>query len=140
MATRIEVIERIDMPIAIEDDVILVRRRVRAVAQQCGFDSFALAAIMTAASELGRNVWTHARGGAARIERITDGTRSGLQVEFRDQGPGIADLDRALAGGYSSARSLGLGLSGSRRLVDEFEIETAAGQGTRVKVRKWARI
>jgi serine/threonine-protein kinase RsbT len=127
------------MKIDCEDDVVLVRRRVRSLAQERGFDSFATAAITTAASELARNVWTHARKGYAHVEVLLDDTRPGLRLLFEDQGPGIAALERSLQGGYSTSKSLGLGLSGSRRLVDEFEIETALGNGTRVTVIKWAR-
>jgi serine/threonine-protein kinase RsbT len=122
-----------------ESDIALVRRRVRDVAQELGFDAFATAAITTAASELARNVWTHAHGGNSTIEQLLDGRRRGIRLEFRDQGPGIPDLPRVLAGGYSTARSLGLGLSGSRRLVDEFHIESTPGHGTLVQVTKWAR-
>lgn len=122
-----------------EADIAVVRRRVREVAQELGFDAFATAAITTTASELARNVWTHARGGEATVERVVDGGRRGLKLEFRDRGPGIPDVPRVLAGGYSTARSLGLGLSGSRRLVDEFHIESAPGRGTLVRVTKWSR-
>jgi serine/threonine-protein kinase RsbT len=127
------------MKIACEDDVVLVRRAARELAHARGFDPFATAAITTAASELARNAWTHAGGGAAILEEIRDGERVGLRMRFEDQGPGIKDLDRALAGGNSTARSLGLGLAGSRRLVDDFDIQTAAGAGTKVTVIKWAR-
>jgi serine/threonine-protein kinase RsbT len=123
-----------------EDDIVTVRRRVRALAQERGFDGFAAAAVTTAASELARNVWTHARAGEAIIEEImNDEQKIGLRMIFRDQGPGIRDVDRVLAGGYSTVRSLGLGVSGSRRLVDEFAIESTVGQGTTVTVVKWAR-
>jgi serine/threonine-protein kinase RsbT len=144
MALRASDVERpIDgherFAIAGEADIAIVRKRVKEVAQELGFDAFATAAITTAASELARNVWTHASGGESRIERVIDGGRRGVRLEFRDQGPGIPDLQRVLAGGYSTARSLGLGLSGSRRLVDEFHIETTPGRGTLVRVTKWAR-
>ena len=122
-----------------EADIATVRRRVREVAQELGFDAFATAAITTAASELARNVWTHARGGEGTVARVLDGGRRGVQLEFRDQGPGIPDVPRVMAGGYSTARSLGLGLSGSRRLVDAFHIESAPGRGTLVRVTKWSR-
>jgi serine/threonine-protein kinase RsbT len=134
---RSEAAERFS--IRTESDIALVRHRVRDVAQELGFDAFATAAITTAASELARNVWTHAQGGNSSIERLVDGRRRGIRLEFRDQGPGIPDLPRVLAGGYSTARSLGLGLSGSRRLVDEFHIESSPGHGTLVQVTKWAR-
>lgn len=122
-----------------EADIAVVRKRAREVAQELGFDAFATAAITTAASELARNVWTHARGGEATVERVDDAGRRGVRLEFRDRGPGIPDIPRVMVGGYSTARSLGLGLSGSRRLVDEFHIESTPGQGTLVRVTKWAR-
>jgi serine/threonine-protein kinase RsbT len=127
------------MAIACEDDVVLVRRAARDLAHARGFDNFATAAITTAASELARNCWTHARGGSAVIEEVHDGTRGGVRMRFEDHGPGIADLARALAGGNSTVKSLGLGLAGSRRLVDSFDIDTVVGRGTVVTVTKWAR-
>lgn len=133
------VLSRDELPIDSEDHIVLVRRRVRSLAERRGFDPFATAAITTAASELARNVWTHAGSGAATIEALSADGRTGLRLVFRDQGPGIADVDRVLAGGYSTARSLGLGLSGSRRLVDDFSLDTEVGRGTVVSVVKWAR-
>jgi serine/threonine-protein kinase RsbT len=127
------------MKIDCEDDVVLVRRPARDLAHARGFDPFATAAVTTAASELARNVWIHARGGSATIEEVADGERRGMRLRFEDQGPGIAHLERALAGGSSTARSLGLGLAGSRRLVDDLDIKTARGTGTVVTVVKWAR-
>jgi len=127
------------MKIVCEDDVVLVRRAARDLAHARGFDAFATAAITTAASELARNCWTHAGGGLALIEEVMEGERAGLRMRFEDHGPGIADLDRALAGGNSTVRSLGLGLAGSRRLVDDFDIKTTVGSGTTVTVVKWAR-
>jgi serine/threonine-protein kinase RsbT len=124
-------------PIAREDDVVLVRRAVKLLAQARKFDSFACAAITTATSELTRNVWVHAGSGAAVVQEVTDRGRVGLRVEFTDRGPGIPDIDRVLKGGYSTARSMGLGLSGSRRLVDDFTIESQVGQGTRITIIKW---
>jgi serine/threonine-protein kinase RsbT len=129
--------ERHEMRIESEDDITLVRRRVRDLATACRFDIFLGAAVTTAASELARNVWVHAGRGVAIIERLTDDVRRGVRVEFKDEGPGIADVDRVLAGGYSTANSMGLGLSGSRRLVDEFSIESTPGRGTRVTFVKW---
>lgn len=120
-----------------EADIIAVRQLVRDLTKTYRFDQFASAALTTAASELGRNVWVHAQSGTARIAVVHNGQKVGVELEFADRGPGIADLQRALAGGYSTARSLGLGLSGTKRLVDEFNVDTAPGQGTRVKIRKW---
>jgi serine/threonine-protein kinase RsbT len=128
-----------EIPIDKEADIVAVRQRVRELAIQYGFDQFAVAAITTAASELSRNVWVHAQKGISRISVLVNGRKVGLELEFVDQGPGIADLNRALAGGFSTANSLGLGLSGTRRLVDEFDIQTEAGRGTRIAIRKWKR-
>jgi serine/threonine-protein kinase RsbT len=127
------------MKIGCEDDVVLVRRAARDLAHARGFDAFASAAVTTAASELARNCWTHAGGGSATLEEVLDGARGGVRMRFEDHGPGIADLPRALAGGNSTVKSLGLGLAGSRRLVDSFDIDTVVGRGTVVTVTKWAR-
>ena len=96
----------------------------------------AAAALTTAASELSRNVWVHAKTGKAKVS-VLRGDRLGIELQFVDHGPGIADLARALAGGYSTANSMGLGLSGTKRLVDEFNIDTAPGRGTTIVIRKW---
>jgi serine/threonine-protein kinase RsbT len=109
------------MKITCEDDVVLVRRAARDLAHARGFDAFATAAVTTAASELARNCWTHAGGGTALIEEVMEGERPGVRMRFEDQGPGIADLDRALAGGNSTVR------------------KTVVGAGTTVTVVKWAR-
>lgn len=135
----VTVVSRIEMKIACEDDIILARRKVRDLAESRKFDTFATAAITTAASELARNLVVHAHGGTACLEEVSDGTRCGVRITFEDQGPGIADIDRVLRGGYSTARSMGLGLSGSKRLVDAFELVSAPGQGTKVTVTKWKR-
>lgn len=122
-----------------EADIVAVRQQVRELAKEHQFDQFAVAALTTAASELSRNVWVHARSGMARIMVLRNGKRVGLGLEFVDSGPGIADLNRALAGGFSTSKSLGLGLSGTKRLVDEFNIDTAPGRGTKIVIRKWKR-
>jgi serine/threonine-protein kinase RsbT len=126
-----------DFRIDKEADIVAVRQRVRELAKEHGFDQFAVAALTTAASELSRNVWVHAKKGSARISVLHNGKKVGLELEFVDQGPGIANLERALAGGFSTAQSLGLGLSGTKRLVDEFNIDTEIGRGTKVVIRKW---
>jgi serine/threonine-protein kinase RsbT len=131
------VLERYEMKIDCEDDIILVRRQVRVVAMTCSLDAFARAAITTAASELARNIWVHAGNGIAIIEKLSDDARLGVRVVFTDEGPGIPDVERVLKGGYSTAKSMGLGLSGSRRLVDEFSIESTPGRGTKVIFVKW---
>ena len=136
----IETTSRREMRIECEDDVILVRRAVRALAEAKGFDAFAAAALTTATSELTRNVWVHAGKGVALIEEVSEGNSAGVRVTFRDEGPGIPDIPRVLAGGYSTARSMGLGLSGSRRLVDSFELSSKVGQGTTVEILKWKKM
>jgi len=135
----IEVVDQALVPIACEGDIIVVRRRAREIAQARGFDPFETAALTTATSELARNVWTHGHGGTAAIEELFDGARRGVRITFRDSGPGIEDIERVLVGGYSTARSLGLGLSGTKRLVDEFQLESVVGQGTVVTMVKWKR-
>jgi serine/threonine-protein kinase RsbT len=127
------------MRIESEDDIIAVRRRVRDIAELRKFDSFATAAITTATSELARNALVHGGKGVACIEEVTDGYRLGIRIVFEDKGPGIGDIPRVLAGGYTTSRSMGLGLSGSKRLVDEFEIESTPDIGTKVTVTKWKR-
>ncbi|HLH31070.1 MAG TPA: anti-sigma regulatory factor [Terriglobia bacterium] len=120
-----------------EADIVAVRQRVRELTKEYRFDQFEVAALTTAASELSRNVWVHAQRGIARIVVLHNGKKVGLELEFVDHGPGIADLNRALAGGFSTSKSLGLGLSGTKRLVDEFDIDTEVGRGTKIVVRKW---
>jgi serine/threonine-protein kinase RsbT len=120
-----------------EADIVAVRQQVRELAKELRFDQFAVAALTTAASELSRNVWVHAQKGEARIRILRNGRRVGVELEFMDRGPGIADLNRVLAGGFSTSKSLGLGLSGTKRLVDEFDIDSAPGRGTKVVIRKW---
>jgi serine/threonine-protein kinase RsbT len=135
----VDVIAQHALRIDTEDDTIVVRRRVRDLAEARKFDTFATAAITTATSELARNVLVHAGKGIALVEEIMNGERVGIRITFEDQGPGIPDIQRVLVGGYSTARSMGLGLSGSRRLVDEFTIESTPGKGTKVSIVKWKR-
>lgn len=94
---------------------------------------------VTAASELGRNALVHGHGGTMVINELLDDGREALQLVFQDQGPGIANIDQAMRDGYSTANSLGLGLGGARRLVNEFSIESQPGQGTKVTVIQWKR-
>lgn len=128
-----------EMRIDREDDIIAVRRRVRDIAEARRFDSFATAAITTATSELARNVLVHAGKGVAIIEDIHNGIHPGIRVTFEDSGPGIPDVPRVMAGGFSTARSMGLGVSGSKRLVDEFSLDSKPGTGTKVVIVKWKR-
>jgi serine/threonine-protein kinase RsbT len=135
----VEVVASHAMKLTTEDDVMLVRRRVREIAEARKFDTFAIAAITTATSELARNVIVHGKGGDAKLDEVTDGHRTGIRIVFTDAGPGIPDVARVMNGGYSTARSMGLGVSGSKRLVDEFNLDSKVGAGTRVTVTKWKR-
>lgn len=127
------------MPLAVEDDVVRVRSAVRQLADRLGLDGFSSVAVSTAASELARNAVVHGGGGEATLEELDESGRRGLRVTFRDTGPGIADVARALKGGFSTRGSFGLGLSGAKRLVDEFALESRPGFGTRVVIAKWSR-
>ena len=124
------------LPLHSEDDVVRVRRAVRALAVELGFGLVDQTKLVTAASELARNTLTHGGGGTARLEVLT-GPRVGLQMVFEDAGPGIPDLDLALSDGYSTGSGLGLGLSGSRRLMHDFSVDTRPGEYTRVTVVRW---
>jgi serine/threonine-protein kinase RsbT len=129
-----------ELPIRSGDDVVRVRQQVRVAAADCGLSLVDQTKVVTAASELARNTLVHGGGGAAQVEVVTSGNgRRGVRIGFTDQGPGIADLDQALTDGWSSGGGLGLGLSGARRLVDEFELNSKPGAGTSVVVVKWSR-
>ena len=125
------------LAIASSNDVVAVRQAVRAVATAMGFSLVDQTKIVTAASELARNTLEHGGGGTVRVERLNDGIRRGLRLTFEDKGPGIADIALALTDGYTSGTGMGLGLSGSRRLVNEFDLVSKVGEGTRVTVTKW---
>ncbi|HET7463361.1 MAG TPA: anti-sigma regulatory factor [Longimicrobium sp.] len=124
-------------PLRAEDDVVRARQAVRAWAVELGFSLVDQTKLVTAASELARNTIVYGGGGTLRLEQVEDGSRRGLRLFFEDQGPGIADVERAMQDGYTSGGGLGLGLGGARRLVNEFHIESAPGQGTRITVVKW---
>ena len=123
--------------IHIEQDVVLARQLARKLAQDCGMRLIDLTKLVTAVSELARNTMTYGCGGDMDWQIIEDGTRTGLRLTFRDQGPGIPDLKLAMTDGWTSGGGLGLGLTGAKRLVDDFELETAPGAGTRVMICKW---
>lgn len=125
------------LPIRSSTDVVHVRQVVRTYSSQLGFSLIDQTKIVTAASELARNALEHGGGGDVRIESVTAGPLTGLRLTFVDQGPGIPDVKLAMTDGYTSRGGMGLGLSGSKRLVNEFEIATKPGEGTRVTVTKW---
>lgn len=129
-----------ELPIAAGEDVVRIRQQVRAVAAKAGMSLVDQTKVVTAASELARNTLVHGGGGSARIDTITSAAgRAGVRVTFSDQGPGIGDVDLALTDGWTTGTGLGLGLSGAKRLVDEFELTTKVGAGTSVVVTKWSR-
>jgi serine/threonine-protein kinase RsbT len=110
---------------------------VRAWMVELGFSLVDQTKMITAASELARNTVEYGGGGSVRLTAQKDGARTGLRLVFEDHGPGIPDIEMALKGGYSTGHGLGLGLSGSKRLVNEFELWSVPGQGTRVTVTRW---
>ncbi len=121
------------------DDVVQVRQAVRAFAVELGMSLVDQTKIVTAASELARNTLDYGGGGTLLIETLNGDGRHGLRLTFEDQGPGIPDVQLALKDGYTSGSGLGLGLGGAKRLVNEFEIESRVGEGTRVRITKWGR-
>ena len=129
-----------ELPIQSGDDVVRVRQQVRVVAAESGLSLVDQTKVITAASELARNALVHGGGGTVRVEVITSAQgRNGVRIDFTDDGPGIADIDLALTDGWTSGDGLGLGLSGARLLVDEFELKSKPGSGTSVVVVKWSR-
>lgn len=126
------------MRIASDRDIIAARHQARALAHDAGFGLADLAIIATAISELGQNALRYAKAGDLEIEIVRDRGRAGIVIVASDRGPGIPDVDLALRDGYSTSGSLGLGLPGVRRLMDDFEIRSEPGHGTTVTIRKWA--
>jgi serine/threonine-protein kinase RsbT len=127
------------MPIRTGDDVVRVRQLVRGHAQAVRLSLVDQTKLVTAASELARNIVTYGGSGVVRVETVTRNGRTGIRAIFADSGPGIADLELALTDGWTSGSGLGLGLGGARRLVDDFDIDTEVGRGTTVTVVKWTR-
>lgn len=124
-------------PLRAEDDVVRARQAVRAWAVELAFSLVDQTKLVTAASELARNTVVYGGGGTLRMEVLEEGARTGLRLVFEDAGPGIPDIDRALKDGYTTGGGLGLGLGGAKRLVNEFAIQSAPGEGTRITVVKW---
>ena len=119
------------------EQVVGARQIVRSRAADLGFSLVDQTRIVTAASELARNALQHGKGGTMKLETLNSGNRRGLRLTFEDQGPGIADIELAMKDGYSTVGGLGLGLSGSKRLMNEFSISSSPGNGTCVMVTKW---
>ena len=125
------------MTIAREVDVIPFRNRLKEYAVKVGMSLVNQTKIITAASELARNMLKYAGGGVAVIEVVSKGRENGIKLTFTDKGPGIADIKMAMKDGFSTGKSLGLGLPGTKRLVSEFDIQSEVGKGTVVTVTKW---
>jgi serine/threonine-protein kinase RsbT len=127
------------VPIRTLEQLHAARRLVQEWATRLEYSSLERTKLVTAASELGRNTLVHGKGGSMTISELLRDGRTGLELLFEDNGPGIADIDQALTDGFSTAKSLGLGLGGSRRLVNDFDIASVPGQGTRITIRQWKR-
>ncbi|HET9166498.1 MAG TPA: anti-sigma regulatory factor [Candidatus Angelobacter sp.] len=125
------------VPIASSSDVVLARQKVRQWAIEMKFTLVDQTKLVTAASELARNALEHGKGGQMVIEQVENSIKSGLKLVFEDRGPGISDVDAALRDGYTTGGGMGLGLGGSKRLVNDFQIESEPGKGTRVTVVRW---
>jgi len=129
----------LDSAVAIksEDDIVVARKAVRDAAESLGFGITDVTRIVTAASELARNVFIYAGSGVMQWRELDSGGSVGIELKFEDNGPGIANIKQAMKAGYSTSGGLGLGLCGTKRLIDEMEINSQVGKGTTVIVRKW---
>jgi serine/threonine-protein kinase RsbT len=124
-------------PVQSDSDIVLVRQKVRAWAVEMQFSLVDQTKLVTAASELARNTVEHGRGGELVMDVVLNGVKKGLRLTFVDRGPGIPDVQMALKDGFSTGGGMGLGLSGSRRLVHDFDLQSKLGEGTRVTVTRW---
>lgn len=125
------------VPIATDDDIVTARQEGRRLSAELGFSSTDLTLITTAISEVARNIRLYAGEGQILLRLVRDGSRDGIVVVARDEGPGIADVELAMQDGYSTIGSSGLGLPGARRLMDEFEIHSEVGEGVTITMKKW---
>lgn len=125
------------IPVLVESDVVKVRQSVRTIAVEIGLSLVDQTKVVTAASELGRNLLIYGGGGEVILDLVNNDIRRGVRVAFVDEGPGIADLDQALRDGFTSGSGMGLGLGGAKRLVNDFELVSKPGEGTRVTITKW---
>jgi serine/threonine-protein kinase RsbT len=127
----------IEVPLLSEQDIVLARQLVRKKAQETGLSLIDQTKLVTAASELARNTLVYGGGGSMVLEMLSNGLRRGLRLAFKDQGPGIPDVQLALKDGWTSGTGLGMGLSGAKRLVNEFDLSTRVGEGTCVTIAQW---
>lgn len=131
------VVKSVELALVGQEDVVAVRQSTRSLAVEIGLTIVDQTKIVTAASELARNTVVHGGGGKAMLEIVKESAKQGLRLTFEDHGPGIADVERAMQDGYSTGNGLGLGLGGTRRLCNEFAIESKLGFGTRVTITRW---
>lgn len=134
-----DVLKSESLPVRTSEDVVLVRTSVRKMAAELKFGIVDQTKIVTAASEIARNTLDYGRGGDLRMEALNNGLKRGLRLIFADRGPGIGDIELALRDGFTSGNGMGLGLGGTRRLMDEFEIVSRLNEGTIVTITKWSR-
>ena len=125
-----------NLPLVSEPDIVAIRRRVREISAQLGFTLVDQTKVVTAASELARNTVIYGGGGVVQMESL-NGPRVGLRLTFQDKGPGIPDIELALRNGFTTGSGMGLGLGGAKRLVNDFEIESRVGEGTKVTITRW---
>jgi serine/threonine-protein kinase RsbT len=137
MTTMLTILSKNSMTITREQDVVPCRNRVKEVAVKIGMGIVNQTKLITAASELARNMLRYGNGGEVLIEAVSKGRESGVRLTFTDKGPGIADINLAMQDGYSTGKSLGLGLPGTKRLVNEFDLKSTLGQGTTITILKW---
>lgn len=137
MAERQAAERKETLPIRKSEDVVIVRQHVRTMAVEAGLKLVDQTKIITAASELARNTVIYGGGGTLLLETVSSGAKKGVRLTFEDHGPGIADLELAMKDGYTTGGGLGLGLSGAKRLSNEFEIFTKPGEGTRIAITRW---
>lgn len=126
-----------EAPLKSEHDIVLARQQVRKLTQELKFSLVDQTKMVTAASELARNAWIYGKGGTMLWEILSPEGKKGLQLSFVDEGPGIPNMDLAMTDGWTSGNGLGMGLTGAKRLVNEFDIETKVGGGTRVTITRW---
>jgi serine/threonine-protein kinase RsbT len=126
-----------ELPLRNQNDIVMGRQAVRRLAQEQGFSLVDQTKLVTAASELARNALIYGGGGEIKWEKLVDGAKRGVRLVFEDHGPGIADIAQAMTDGWTSGNGLGLGLTGARRLVNEFELQSTVGLGTRVTIARW---
>lgn len=129
----------IRVPIEREEDIVIARQKGRELAAETGFSNTDRTIIALAISEIARNIISYARRGEVVICQVNDGVRRGIQIVAEDEGPGIPDIELAMRDGYSTAKSLGVGLPGTKRIMDEFELTTVVGKGTTVRMKRWLR-